>query len=313
MQLISADHYAYFLDAVTEVHRLRYHVFKERLDWDVQFSGDMEIDEFDTLHPAYLNQRARDNRVQGCVHLLPSTGPTMLRDTFPVLLDGAAAPSSPVIWESSRFALDLHPDTPKATHGLAPATYMDRDSKSKNGPLRSLASAVDLVHLRYAAATADHGSFRRAAEAPLLRQSTLSRSVRQLEERIEIIVFERSSGGVRATLAGRNFLRMARSIPEQMDTLVASAHSTVRSEAGRLATGFYTSLSGAPLIDHAHRFPRVERTVACKRYCKAATRRFSSTPEVERQGAVDERSAAPTTRRNGSSEYRSREHMRCGG
>jgi hypothetical protein len=41
MQLISADHYAHFLDAVAEMHRLRYRVFKERLDWDVQFSGDM--------------------------------------------------------------------------------------------------------------------------------------------------------------------------------------------------------------------------------------------------------------------------------
>jgi N-acyl-L-homoserine lactone synthetase len=83
MQLISADHYAYFLDAVTAMHRLRYRVFKERLDWDVQFSGDMEIDEFDTLHPAYLIQRARDKRVQGCVRLLPSTGPTMRAILFP--------------------------------------------------------------------------------------------------------------------------------------------------------------------------------------------------------------------------------------
>jgi N-acyl-L-homoserine lactone synthetase len=74
MQLITADHYAYFLDAVTEMHCLRYREFKERLDWDVQFDGDMEIDEFDALQPAYLIQRARDNRVQGCVRLLPSTG-----------------------------------------------------------------------------------------------------------------------------------------------------------------------------------------------------------------------------------------------
>ena len=74
------------------MHRLRYRVFKERLDWDVQVSGDMEIDEFDALHPAYLLQRATDGRIQGCVRLLPSTGPTMLRDTFPVLLDGAPPP-----------------------------------------------------------------------------------------------------------------------------------------------------------------------------------------------------------------------------
>jgi acyl homoserine lactone synthase len=97
MQLITADYYSSFIDAVAEMHRLRYRVFKERLDWDVQFSGDMEIDEFDALHPAYLIQRATDNRVQGCVRLLPSTGPTMLRDTFPVLLDGAPAPISPTI------------------------------------------------------------------------------------------------------------------------------------------------------------------------------------------------------------------------
>jgi N-acyl-L-homoserine lactone synthetase len=123
MQLITADYYSDFIEAVTEMHRLRYRVFKERLDWDVQFSGDMEIDEFDACGPTYLLQRAYDGRIQGCVRLLPSTGPTMLRDTFPVLLDGASAPASPTIWESSRFALDLHPDTPKAAHGLATATY----------------------------------------------------------------------------------------------------------------------------------------------------------------------------------------------
>lgn len=122
MQLITADYYSNFIDAVTEMHRLRYRMFKERLDWDVQFSGDMEIDEFDALHPAYLIQRASDNRVQGCVRLLPSTGPTMLRDTFPVLLDGAPAPISPAIWESSRFALDLQSDTPKGTRGLRSAS-----------------------------------------------------------------------------------------------------------------------------------------------------------------------------------------------
>src|ERR1700736_2089767 len=139
---------------------------------------------------------------------------------------------------------------------------MNRDPKSKKAPLRSLTSTVDLVHLRYAVASAEHGSFRRAAEALLLRQSKLSRCIRQLEERIEMVVFERSSGGVRATQAGRDFLRMARSILEQMDTLMASAHSAGRGEVGRLAIGFYTSLSAgylrATIIDHAQRFPQIQ-------------------------------------------------------
>ena len=74
MQLITADHYGGFTEEIGEIHRLRHRVFKKRLGWDVQVSGDMEIDEFDALHPAYLIQRAHDNRVQGCVRLLPSTG-----------------------------------------------------------------------------------------------------------------------------------------------------------------------------------------------------------------------------------------------
>src|ERR1700730_4420271 len=110
--------------------------------------------------------------------------------------------------------------------------HIGRDSKPKNTPRRSLTSAVDLVHLRYAVAAGDHGSFRRAAEALQMRQSKLSRCIRPLEEPIEITVCERSSGGGRATQAGRDFLHMARSILEQMDTLLASAHSTGRGEAG---------------------------------------------------------------------------------
>jgi DNA-binding transcriptional LysR family regulator len=128
--------------------------------------------------------------------------------------------------------------------------------------LRDRSSAITLQNLRYAISAAEHGSFRRAADALLLRQSTLSRCIRQLEESIGMTVFERSSGGVRATPAGREFLRVARSILEQLDALLSMAHSTGRGEAGRLAIGFYTSLSAgnfrASLMDFRHRFPQVE-------------------------------------------------------
>ena len=80
-----------------------------------------------------------------------------------------------------------------------------------------------------------------------MRQSTLSRCIRQLEESIGVIVFEPSSGGVCATTAGRNFLRTARSILEQIDALVTLAHYDGRGEAGRVTLGFYTSLSAGQL------------------------------------------------------------------
>lgn len=47
----------------------------------------------------------------------------MLRDTFPILVDGQPAPRSDRIWESSRNALDVPPDAPKTSGGLAAATY----------------------------------------------------------------------------------------------------------------------------------------------------------------------------------------------
>ncbi|WP_421950825.1 acyl-homoserine-lactone synthase [Pelagibacterium sp.] len=123
LQLISPDWYREFADELHQMHRLRYRVFKERLGWDVQINNGFETDAFDLLKPHYLLLRGSCGSVDGCVRLLPSTGPTMLRDTFPVLLKGQPVPSEPGVWESSRFALDLPPSAPKGTKGLAVGTY----------------------------------------------------------------------------------------------------------------------------------------------------------------------------------------------
>lgn len=136
------------------------------------------------------------------------------------------------------------------------------DGQCQRGDILRRSRAIALHHLRYAIVAADYGSFRRAAEVLLLKQSTLSRVIHQLEEVVETKLFERSSGGVQPTSAGRDFLRMARSILSQMDALVATAHTNGRGEAGRLAVGFYTSLSAgnlrATLVDFRRRFPQVE-------------------------------------------------------
>ena len=139
---------------------------------------------------------------------------------------------------------------------------MGNNFKSRELHLRRQTSAVELQHLRYAIAAADFGSFRRAADMLMLQQSTISRCVLQLERLIGVTFFERSSGGVRATEPGRDFLRLARSIVGQMDSLVAVAHKTGRGRVGRLSIGFYTSLSAGTfrtiLVDFAKRFPEIE-------------------------------------------------------
>jgi DNA-binding transcriptional LysR family regulator len=122
--------------------------------------------------------------------------------------------------------------------------------------------AIELRHLRYAVAAAHHGSFRRAAEALGVKQSSLSRRIRQMEDRLGVAVFERSSSGVRLTTAGTEILRTSRHLVDGLDHMMASAKAAGRGEAGRLAIGFYTSLSAgnlrASLMEHARRFPQVE-------------------------------------------------------
>ncbi|WP_458184647.1 acyl-homoserine-lactone synthase [Bradyrhizobium sp. 14AA] len=100
MLLIKPDRYGDYVLDLAEMHRLRYRFFKQRLQWGVQISGDMEVDEFDILGPVHLLHRSSDGLIQGCVRVL-STGPTMLRDTFPILLEGQPAPRSEQVWESS--------------------------------------------------------------------------------------------------------------------------------------------------------------------------------------------------------------------
>jgi len=148
----------------------------------------------------------------------------------------------------------------EATTGLKNRDY--GRARSSNVSQQSPISAINFVHLRYAVFAADQGSFRRAAETLLVRQSTLSRCIRQLENSIGMSIFERSSGGVVATPSGSIFLRHVRSILDQIDSLVIISRRTGRGETGRLSIGFYTSLSAGNLrgmlVDFRQRFPDVE-------------------------------------------------------
>jgi DNA-binding transcriptional LysR family regulator len=151
-------------------------------------------------------------------------------------------------------------------------------------PRASRPHAVDLKQLRFAVAAADYGSIRQASEFLSIRHSILSRSIRQLEHRIGVTVFERSGGGVKPTPAGRSVLRMARLILEQVDVLVATAKSNGRGEAGRLSIGFCTSISAgnlrATLTEFKHRHPRIELATVERSRTRLATALRNGTADV---------------------------------
>lgn len=103
--------------------------------------------------------------------------------------------------------------------------------------------SLDLRYLRYALISAEFGSFRKAAEALGVPQSTVSRRVAQLEHRLQFAIFERDSRGVRLTAAGTNFLNEAATGVDQLTHAINSARSAHRGDRGEIHIGILASLS----------------------------------------------------------------------
>lgn len=126
MRAISlANHqFGQHLDLLAAMYRLRRRVFKDRLDWSVSVSGDMELDVYDALNPTYLLVTSNQGDVVGSVRLLPTTGPTMLANTFQALLGCHEAPKCARILESSRFCVDTKLATELGENSLNRATFI---------------------------------------------------------------------------------------------------------------------------------------------------------------------------------------------
>ena len=103
---VSAEHYASNHNYLNQMHFLRAAVFGGRLEWDVTITEQGERDQYDDLLPTYVLAISAGQKVVGCVRLLPASGPTMLEQTFPQLLErGSLAPHAAMV-ESSRFCVD---------------------------------------------------------------------------------------------------------------------------------------------------------------------------------------------------------------
>jgi DNA-binding transcriptional LysR family regulator len=121
---------------------------------------------------------------------------------------------------------------------------------------------VGLRDLRWAVISAQHRSLRKAAESLSVRQSTLSRTLRSLENRVGAELFERTNGGTRPTPIGQEFLEAARNIIAETDAAIARLKAMSHGQAGRLTIGVYVSLAAgnlrATLAEYHKRFPEVD-------------------------------------------------------
>jgi DNA-binding transcriptional LysR family regulator len=150
-----------------------------------------------------------------------------------------------------------------------------------NIPLHKLGAKIDLKQLRFAVAAADHSSFRQAAEALNVQQSTLSRSIDQLEHALSTRLFKRSTGGIVVSASGTDFIRMARTVLEQINEFDPSSTSS-RKEL--LRVGFCTSLSAgglrSNLSDFHHRFPQFRLSMMERRRSRLSLKLQNGTLDV---------------------------------
>jgi acyl homoserine lactone synthase len=90
-----------------EMFRLRARVFRDKKNWDVNVVDGMERDEYDAEGPVYIILTDDEQRqVHGSLRLLPTTGPTLLADTFSDTLPDGVHLSAPTIWECTRLCVD---------------------------------------------------------------------------------------------------------------------------------------------------------------------------------------------------------------
>jgi len=104
LKLIEGSYSSFFPKEMDAMFRNRAETFARRLGWDVVVNNGYERDRFDDLNPLYLvSVDPETERYRGSLRLLPTTGPNMLRDVFPQLLEEGEIVESAVVWEVSRI------------------------------------------------------------------------------------------------------------------------------------------------------------------------------------------------------------------
>lgn len=124
---------------------------------------------------------------------------------------------------------------------------------------------VELRHVRYFLAVAEHLNFSKAAQQLHIAQPPLSRQVRQLEEDLGVLLFVRNKRHVALTKAGHAFLDEARKLIVQAGHAAEAARHAHKGEYGVVKVGIASGLGGAvsrAVADHCRRFPGIN--IECK-------------------------------------------------
>src|SRR5579862_7371541 len=121
---------------------------------------------------------------------------------------------------------------------------------------------IELRHLRYFLAVAETLHFSQAAQRLGIAQPPLSQQIRRLEQLLGHRLFDRTTRGVKLTLAGQLLAERARSTFEKIHDDFQQVSRLGRGEEGTLTVGFsgsvmFTNLPAAIGV-YRQRYPKVE-------------------------------------------------------
>ncbi|TNE59203.1 MAG: LysR family transcriptional regulator [Sphingomonadales bacterium] len=124
---------------------------------------------------------------------------------------------------------------------------------------------IELRQLHYLITIAEFRSIRAAAEALNIQQSTLSRTIRAIEDDLGAMLFERHHNGVEFTEAGQAFIQEIKTVIKLLDRAKRYARLAGRGKTGSLTIGIQTSLGTGFLKELLRRYsivhPKVQLSV----------------------------------------------------
>ncbi len=118
---------------------------------------------------------------------------------------------------------------------------------------------LDMRQLHYFVAVAEDEHVGRAAERLHISQSPLSRQIAQLEEKLGLVLFERSQQRIRLTADGRTFLAETKAFLTHANRLESLARRLGRGDEGGLCIGYLESAMHSGVLPDALRALRVQR------------------------------------------------------
>lgn len=117
-------------------------------------------------------------------------------------------------------------------------------------------AALELRHLRYLLAVAEHASFTRAAEELRISQPTLSQQIKQLESTLGVQLLDRTGrSGIRLTDAGETYVLHARRALRDLAAAERAVHDVADLSRGHLrlaVTPTFTAYLVGPLAAELH-------------------------------------------------------------